>query len=378
MTFVTGGRPEAVRDRGESLYNVAASSSIPMDRLTITSVATRAGLPAVLLAVVAAVAVAERSADQTAAGAPSSANTNSPVRSVACLGQIVPGERVIKVGAPQFAVVRELKVRRGDDVRPGDPLALLRDHAVAEAAFVTAGRKVDLARARLEQVKAGEREEVVAAQTALVDARQADAVFVAARKKRLQQLYADGLISSDDYDEQEQRLAAADAQLRREQRLLDGFHTGRREDVAIAERELALALAARDEASAGRDAQVVRAPMAGAVLEIHAYAGERIGDAGLLDLADTARMMVRAEVYETDIARVRIGDRAAIRFSGLDRGFSGRVTEIQRQAAAGRLFPLDATAYSDRRVFVVHIRPDDPGALASFSNVHVTVTIGPS
>jgi HlyD family secretion protein len=296
-------------------------------------------------------------------------------RSVACLGQIVPGERVIRVAAPETALVKELKVRRGEVVPAGAVLAVLRDHEVARAALTRADRNVELARARLNQVKAGERDEVVAAQQALVKARQADAAFIAARKRRYQEMYDKQVISIDEYDEMSTQLKAAEAELQREQNVLDGYQAGRKEDVSVAERSLAVALAERDQAAAVLETQLVRAPQAGEILEIHSYAGERVGVNGLLDLANTANMMVRAEVYETDIARVRLGDRAVIRSMVSEQPFGGTVVEIERQVATGLIYPLDATDYTDRRVTVVHIRPDNPAALAPHNNAQVTVTI---
>ncbi len=303
------------------------------------------------------------------------AGEEAALRTVACLGQVVPGNRVIRVAAPERALVKELKVRRGDVVSTGAVLAVLRDYNVAQAALTRAERNVDVARAKLDQVKAGERDEVVAAQEDLIKARQAEADLLAARKNRYQQMYDKQLISSDEYDEVSQRLATAQAELRREQNVLDGYRDGRKEDVAIAKQNLAVALAERDQAAAALETQLVRAPLSGEILEIHTYAGERVGEEGLLDLADTAHMMVRAEVYETDIARVRLGDRAVIRTMMDEKPMGGQVVEIERQVATGLIYPMDATDYTDRRVIIVHIRPDNPAALVPHNNAQVTVTI---
>lgn len=306
-------------------------------------------------------------------GLPGKNNTGR--QSVTCLGQVVPGERVIRVNLPERALVAELKVRRGADVTRGFVLAVLRDYEVARTNFARAERNVELARSKIEQVKAGERAEAVAAQEAVVKARQAEADYMAARKKRYQELYASRLISGDEYDEQVQQLTTAEAVLRREENLLDGYRTGRQEDVAIAERSLAVASSERDQAAASLEIQLVRAPQAGKVLEIHTYAGEQVGAEGLLDLADTSHIMIRAEVYETDIARVHLGDRTAIKTMMADQWFDGRVVEIDQQVSAGRILPTDAVDFTDRRVIVVHIRPDDSTALARLSNAQVTVRI---
>jgi HlyD family secretion protein len=246
---------------------------------------------------------------------------------------------------------------------------------VARAALTRAERNVELARARLAQVKAGERSEVVAAQEALVKARQAEAEFLAARQSRYQQMHDSELIGSDEYEEMCQRLASAQAEVRRELNVLDGYRVGRKEDVVIAERSMAVALAEQEQAAAALEIQVVRAPLAGEILEIHSYSGERVGENGLLDLGDTANMMIRAEVYETDIARVHVGDRATVRTQMDGPSTGGKVVEIERQVAASTIYPLNSTDYADRRVIIVHIRPDSSAALEGHNNAQVTVTI---
>lgn len=296
-------------------------------------------------------------------------------RVVTCLGQIVPGERVLQVAVPDGALVKELKVQRGSTVTKGTVLAVLRDNDVARADLARAERNVELAKAKLTQVKAGQRREVIAAQENLVRARRAEAEFMAGRDKRYKQMYQGEVVSSDQYEELNQQLATAEAQLSREESLLESYRQGRKEDVDVAERELAVALADRDRAEASVEMQVVRAPMSGEVVAVHTYSGERAGADGLLDLADTAHMMLLAEVYETDIARVRLDDAAEAKSMADPQVIRGKVVEIEHQVAAGKILPVDSVSYTDRRVVVVRIRPDNPAAIARLLNAQVTVKI---
>ena len=48
----------------------------------------------------------------------------------------------------------------------------------------------------------------------------------------------------------------------------------------------------------------LRAPIDGTVLRLNARVGERAGDGGILDLADSDRMEVLLEVYESDINQI--------------------------------------------------------------------------
>ncbi len=299
----------------------------------------------------------------------------TPPPGIACLGQVVPGERVIRISAPEASVVKELKVRRGEIVQARAILAVLRDYDTAQAALKKAEASVALARARLDKVKAGEREETVGAQEALIKARQAEVDFLLATKNRHQQLHEEKLVSSDQFEEISQRLAVAEAELKKEQSVRDSYLSGRKEDIAIEELNLAVAQAEHAEAAASLENQLVRAPFAGEILDIHTYAGERMGENGLADLGDTSRMMVRAEVYETDIARVQLGSRATIRIMMKKEPLNGQVVEIERQISSGRIYALDSTDYTDRRIVLVRIQPDNPQQLAPYSHAHATVMI---
>src|SRR5262245_29436601 len=65
-------------------------------------------------------------------------------------------------------------------------------------------------------------------------------------------------------------------------------------------------------AQAGLEQDVVRAPVAGQILRIYAHPGERIGERGFAEIAQNDQMFAVAEVYETDVGRVRPGQRAIV------------------------------------------------------------------
>ena len=72
------------------------------------------------------------------------------------------------------------------------------------------------------------------------------------------------------------------------------------------------------------DLSLVRAPISGQVLEIHAREGEHLGPDGILELGRTDEMFAIAEVYETDAHRVRKGQRAVVRSPALATPLEGR------------------------------------------------------
>ncbi len=83
-------------------------------------------------------------------------------------------------------------------------------------------------------------------------------------------------------------------------------------DIRVAEADLAEAEANEQRARRDFEVSTIYAPADGKVLRINAREGEAVGLAGLLDIARTGHMFVIAEVYETDIGRVRVGQHATI------------------------------------------------------------------
>jgi len=140
-------------------------------------------------------------------------------------------------------------------------------------------------------------------------------------------------------------------------------------DVRLREAEVAAARARLALAS-------VRAPDAGQVLAIHAREGERIGTDGLIELGRTDRMYVVAEVYETDIGQVSVGQAAVIESPALAAPVTGKVERIGQMVARNDALGLDPVARIDSRVVEVFILLDDPAAVASLTNLQVDVEIG--
>ncbi|MFT7288276.1 MAG: HlyD family secretion protein [Halieaceae bacterium] len=140
-------------------------------------------------------------------------------------------------------------------------------------------------------------------------------------------------------------------------------------DVLMGEAELAAAKARLERAQ-------VRAPVDGEILVIHAREGERIGDDGLLELGQTRRMFVVAEVYETDIGLVELGQPAIISGPALDGLLTGSVHEIGKVVGRIDSLALDPVARTDSRVVEVKILLDDPTQVAGLTNLQVDVEIG--
>ena len=104
----------------------------------------------------------------------------------------------------------------------------------------------------------------------------------------------------------------------------------------------------------------LRAPISGTVLRLQARVGERPGDKGILEIGASDRMEAVAEVYESDINRVRPGQLATI--SSENGGFSGtlqgRVIRISPQVRQRQVLSTDPTGDADARVVEVRLELD--------------------
>ena len=151
-------------------------------------------------------------------------------------------------------------------------------------------------------------------------------------------------------------------------------------DVGVAQAELEEAQAAILQAQAELDLAYVRAPKAGQILKIHTWPGEIVGTKGIIDLGETKQMYVIAEIYESDISQIRLGQRATITSGGFTGNLKGVVDEIGLQVGKKDVLGTDPTADVDARVVEVKINLEqaDSKRVAGLTKLQVKVIIGTS
>ncbi len=147
-------------------------------------------------------------------------------------------------------------------------------------------------------------------------------------------------------------------------------------DVAVAEAELAAARTTVAQATANFELTFVRSPMDGQILEIHTRPGELVSQ-GIADLGHTDVMLAVAEVYETDIDLVQLGQKAKISSPALTNPLSGVVSEIGLEVGQKDILNDDPVIAADARVVEVRILLDEQSSkvAAKLINLKVDVTI---
>jgi HlyD family secretion protein len=122
----------------------------------------------------------------------------------------------------------------------------------------------------------------------------------------------------------------------------------------------------------------VYAPVDGRILNIKVKPGEDVGTGPLLTMGDTGRMRAVAEIYETDIAQIRVGQKATVTSRALSHPLTGGVARIGNMIFKNDVLNVDPAARADARVIEVWIDLDDGAAAERLTNLTVDVVIDTS
>lgn len=166
-------------------------------------------------------------------------------------------------------------------------------------------------------------------------------------------------------------------QLKQAKATLDQIAEVRSVDVRSAQAEVDNAIAALKQTQTNLNQVYIRAPMAGRILKIHTRPGAKISDSGIVEIAQTDQMLVVAEVYQTDIGKVRLGQQAVITSNTFPGELRGTVSEIGWQVSRQNVFSNQPGENLDRRVVEVKIRLDleDSKRVERLTNLQVQTAI---
>lgn len=240
------------------------------------------------------------------------------IESVSALGRLEPAGDVRKLAAPMGAMggsprISSLSVQEGDRVKRGQILAtfdnrpgLLADLAAINARIGTLDRSIAMQRREVSRYREASREG--AASMVLLEEKQ------------------DELVTFE----------------------------GQRRQALAEKRGIEVDL---------KDSQL-RSPIDGTVLRVYARPGERPGSDGILSVGASDRMEAIAEVYESDIGRIRLGQSASL--ISENGGFSGKlkaeVLRISPQIRQRDVLSTDPTGDADARIVEVRLALDPADA----------------
>ncbi|MFN7468491.1 MAG: HlyD family efflux transporter periplasmic adaptor subunit, partial [Pseudanabaena sp.] len=89
----------------------------------------------------------------------------------------------------------------------------------------------------------------------------------------------------------------------------------------------------------------------------------------------TSQMYVVAEIYETDIGKIKVGQTATIESEAFEGLITGKVDRIGLRIAKNDVLGTDPAAKTDVRVIEVKIKLDDSKKVSGLTNLQVRVKI---
>ncbi|MBF2008965.1 MAG: ABC exporter membrane fusion protein [Chlorogloeopsis fritschii C42_A2020_084] len=348
---------------------------------------------------------------------PVASKSNPAMIAVTGLGRLEPEGEVIHLSAPtsiQGTRVKRILVKEGEKVQLEQVVAILDTYESRLAALNRAKQQVKIAKARLAKVKAGaqtgeiaaqqatiarleaESRGEIAAQQATIARLEAELSNAEAENRRYEELYQTGAISASARDSKRLPMQTAQQQLKEAKATLKRTVTSYREqiaqakatlnrivevrpeDVRLAQAEVDDAIAQVQQAQADYNLAYVRSPINGKVLKIHTRAGEIVSNQGIANIGKTNQMYVVAEIYETDIKKVQIGQQATITSVAFPGKLQGTVSQIGLQVSKQNVFDVNPLADTDQKVVEVKIRisdPEDSQRVARLTNLQVQVMI---
>ena len=166
-------------------------------------------------------------------------------------------------------------------------------------------------------------------------------------------------------------------QIKEAQATLNQISEIRPVDIRAAQTEVDNAKATLKQAQTNLEQSYIRAPIVGQILKIHTREGEQISSEGIAELGKTQQMMVVAEIYQTDIEKVKLGQKASIRGQAFSGELQGKVSQIGLQINRQNVFSNQPGENLDRRVVDVKIRlnPDDSKKVTGLTNLQVQTEI---
>jgi len=259
------------------------------------------------------------------------------VRTISAPGDVEP-RRKVNISARVSAQIITLPFKEGDFVKEGEVIVQLDDKTL----------KADLA----------SNEASLKATEARLEGARATHINAVANWERIDSLYKTQDVSKADLD-------AAEAQLRLSE-----------SDLQAAEQNIEVAKAGVTRSREAVGYTVIRAPMDGRITRLHSEVGETVTGSVtnfgtvILEMADLTEMLVNAEIDESDIAPVRIGQSARVYINAFDgKVFEGTVESIALQHS---IDPTDGSKFYKTEI-LLHLDPDTQIFAGLTANVDVEV-----
>lgn len=253
--------------------------------------------------------------------------------------------------------IEKILVSEGEEVSAGQLLAKFEAKEL-EAQVEVARRATVVAKALLTEAEAGARRQEILAAAETLKETEAQVEKAQADETRYRQLRATSLVATAEWEQYRLGLASSQARRNAAAQQLKLLEAGTRpETLAVLRQRVTLAAAETKRAEAALANADLTAPYAGVVTRKHREAGEAM-DIGLpvMDIATLSDRYVRAEIDETDIGRVAVGQAVQVSADGFPGVVAeSRLVEVKQQMGPKKLIPTDPSKIVDYKVLDVEI-----------------------
>jgi HlyD family secretion protein len=232
--------------------------------------------------------------------------------------------------------------------------------ATIERTNLTSRQQLNQAKTKLQRIESSGQQQMAAAQAALNRINLTSKQQLNQAQTKLQRTNDAGT----------QQVAAAQATLNQVREV-------RPVDVRAAQAEVARTIANVKQAKASLIQSSVRAPQAGEILYVYTHEGELVSSDGIAEIGQTEQMEAIAEVYQSDVAKVQVGQKARISSTAIAGDLTGTVSRIGSQVRRQTIVNTDPSTNIDARIVEVRVILDRASSqkAAKSTNLQVQVAI---
>lgn len=330
---------------------------------------------------------------------------------VGALGRIIPAGGIVNLTTPSGGIIADIMVHEGDLVTKGSPLAILKSRATCELEVRQAELAVEEAEtlgqqsilSQMDNIKAADGEYILS-QLAVREADELGFQSILIQKQNAKAAEEEYKLSGSRVDSFEkiggESLSAQQMSFRRSQveiaaikrdlagKELQRLTLTREINIKRAQENLRIAAVRRDLArkelqrlksqkdinvkktkeqlAVARiklDGTVLNAPINGVIIEILGKVGESSGGGPIITMADLSRMHVIADIFESDLLKLSVGQNVSITSKSLPETLMGKIEAIGRVISQGS------------KVGSVKILLDHSETAAKLINLEVNVSI---
>jgi len=304
---------------------------------------------------------------------------NPYAAALAAAGIVEAQTENIAVGSATPGVVVEVLVKVGDDVQPGRPLFRLDDRDL-RAELAVRKAEVERAKTDLVRLEAEPRPEKIPVQLAAV--REAQALLAREQDalKRARETFAQRVTTEEDLIAKQQAVRFAEAGVARARADLDLLEAGSwRYDMDVSRAAVKRAEAEAEKIETELDRLVVRALVAGRVLQVNVRPGEFVGappNQPLVVVGNIEKLHVRVDIDEYDITRFdQAAAATALPRGNLQQHYPLEFVRVEPFVVPKKSLTGDTTERVDTRVLQVIYAFDPAGRPPLFVGQQVDVYI---